>query len=141
MALNKTNRQLLGSSRGLQRLPYLASALLQISIPAEVKQLHQQDSWLRGTGRSSKTLIKYPDLRIVLVSMKANTRMKDHKTKARIAILTVAGHIRLHLPDATVELPAGHLLALEAAVAHDVEALKQSVFLLTISWPKDEHRD
>jgi hypothetical protein len=73
--------------------------------------------------------------------MKANTRMKEHKTVARIAILTVAGHIRLHLPDATVELPVGHLLALEGAVAHDVEALKQSAFLLTISWPKDKHGD
>jgi len=124
------------SSKDLQRLPQLASSLVQISIQEEVKQLHQQESWLRGTGRSSRTLVKYPDLRVVLVAMKANTRMKEHQTDARIAILTVAGHIRLHLPDATVELPAGHLLALDGAVAHDVEALKQSVFLLTIAWTK-----
>lgn len=137
MALpRKTSGQLRDGRRDLPRLPHLASALLQVSIPEEAKQLRQQESWLRGTGRSSKTLVKYPDLRIVLISMKANTRMKEHKTDARIAILTVAGHIRLHLPDATVELPAGHLLALDGAVAHDVEALKQSVFLLTISWPK-----
>ena len=139
MVPQKTTKQPPDSSRSLHRLPHLASALLQVSIPAEVKQLRQQESWLRGTGRSSKTLVKYPDLRIVLISMKANSRMKEHKTDARIAILTVAGHIRLHLADATVELPAGHLLALEGAVAHDVEALKQSVFLLTISWPKDKH--
>ena len=124
------------SSKDLPRLPQLASSLVQISIQEEVKQLHQQESWLRGTGRSSRTLVKYPDLRVVLVAMKANTRMKEHQTDARIAILTVAGHIRLHLPDATVELPAGHLLALDGAVAHDVEALKQSVFLLTIAWTK-----
>jgi quercetin dioxygenase-like cupin family protein len=103
------------------------------------KQLRQQESWLRGTGRSSKTLVKYPDLRVVLISMKANTVMKEHKTEARITILTVAGHIRLHLADATIELPVGNLLALDGAVAHDVEALKQSVFLLTISWPKNKH--
>lgn len=136
MAAQKTMFHISEKSRGLHRLPHLASALVQVSIPAEVKQLRQQESWLWGTGRSSKTLVKYPDLRVVLVSMKANTRMKEHKTDARIALLTVAGHIRLHLPDATVELPAGHLLALDGAVAHDVEALKQSVFLLTISWPK-----
>ncbi len=122
--------------KGLSRLPHLESSLLQVSIPEEVRQLRREESWLRGTGRSSKTLVKYPDLRIVLVSMKAHTRMKEHHTEARITVLTLAGHLRLHLADATVELPAGHLLALDAGVAHDVEALKQSVFLLTIAWPK-----
>jgi quercetin dioxygenase-like cupin family protein len=124
------------SRKSMQRLPHLASSLLQVSLPEEIKQLHQQESCLRGTGRSSKTLVKYPDLRVVLISMKANTVMKEHTTDAKITILTVAGHIRLHLADATIELPVGNLLALDGAVAHDVEALKQSVFLLTIAWHK-----
>jgi quercetin dioxygenase-like cupin family protein len=136
MALQKSVSKSRKSIKSMQRLPHLASSLLQVSLPEEVKQLRQQESWLRGTGRSSKTLVKYPDLRVVLISMKANTVMKEHKTEARITILTVAGHIRLHLADATVELPVGSLLALDGAVAHDVEALKQSVFLLTIAWHK-----
>ncbi len=139
MAPQKNVSQSCKSTSSMQRLPHLASSLLQVSLPEEVKQLRQQESWLRGTGRSSKTLVKYPDLRVVLISMKANTVMKEHKTEARITILTVAGHIRLHLADATIELPVGNLLALDGAVAHDVEALKQSVFLLTISWPKNKH--
>ena len=136
MALQKSVSKSRKSIKSMQRLPHLASSLLQVRLPEEVKQLRQQESWLRGTGRSSKTLVKYPDLRVVLISMKANTVMKEHKTEARITILTVAGHIRLHLADATVELPVGSLLALDGAVAHDVEALKQSVFLLTIAWHK-----
>jgi quercetin dioxygenase-like cupin family protein len=140
MALQKSVSKSRKSIKSMQRLPHLASSLLQVSLPEEVKQLRQQESWLRGTGRSSKTLVKYPDLRVVLISMKANTVMKEHKTEARITILTVAGHIRLHLADATIELPVGSLLALDGAVAHDVEALKQSVFLLTIAWHKKKHK-
>lgn len=140
MALQKSVSKSRKSIKSMQRLPHLASSLLQVSLPEEVKQLHQQESWLRGTGRSSKTLVKYPDLRVVLISMKANTVMKEHKTEARITILTVAGHIRLHLADATIELPVGSLLAIDGAVAHDVEALKQSVFLLTIAWHKKKHK-
>lgn len=34
-------------------------------------------------------------------------------------------------------LPAGHMLALERALPHDVEALEDSAFLLTIAWPED----
>lgn len=36
-----------------------------------------------------------------------------------------------------MDLPARHLLALEAGLRHDVEALEQSAFLLTIGWRDD----
>ena len=122
-------------SKDLPRLPQLASPLLKFNILSEVKELHQHDSWLRGTGRSSKTLAKYPDFRIVLISMKANTRMHEHQAAARISIHTLTGCVRLHLPEQAVDVPAGQLLALDCAVPHDVEALKESAFLLTVSWP------
>ena len=50
-------------------------------------------------GRSSKTLAKYPDFRIVLVLMKAATHMNEHKAEARISIQALVGRIRLHLPE------------------------------------------
>ena len=36
-----------------------------------------------------------------------------------------------------IDLPAGHMLALERALRHDVEALEDSAFLLAIAWPED----
>jgi hypothetical protein len=56
-------------------MPYLASPLMRFNLPKELRQLRSQQSWKRGTGRSSKTLAKYPDFHIVLLLMKANTRM------------------------------------------------------------------
>ncbi|MBI4443327.1 MAG: hypothetical protein HY649_08135 [Acidobacteria bacterium] len=99
--------------------------------------MRQEDSWLRGTGRSSKTLVKHPDLRIVLVLMKPNTVMHEHKANARISVQTISGHIRLRLSDRTVELPAGHLLTLDQCIPHDVEAVQESAFLLSLSWPPE----
>jgi hypothetical protein len=32
-------------------------------------------------------------------------------------------------------LPHGHLLVLDRALEHDLEALEESAILLTISWP------
>ena len=49
----------------------------------------------------------------------------------------IAGHIRMHVHDKVFDLPAGHLLALERALPHDVEALEDSAFLLTIAWPEE----
>ena len=123
------------SPYGLQRLPHLGSSLLQILIPNEVQSMWKEEAWQKDAGRSARTLVKYPDLRIVLVSMKAGTRFKQHKTSARFAILMLAGHVRLHLPNATVEVPRGELLALDRDVSHDLEAIRQSTFLLILARP------
>ena len=73
-------------SKALNRLPHLANPLLRFNLSDELRQLRSEDSWQRETGRSSKTLAKYPDFRIVLVLMKANTQMKEHHADARISI-------------------------------------------------------
>jgi quercetin dioxygenase-like cupin family protein len=113
----------------------LSRPLLQFDLISELDQLHQDDSWQQASGRSSKTLVKHPDLRIVLIAMKANTRMHEHTAAARISVHTLSGRIRLHLPKQVVELPSGQLLALDECVPHDVEAAEDSAFLLTLSWP------
>jgi quercetin dioxygenase-like cupin family protein len=115
----------------------LSGPLLQFDLAGELDQLHRDESWLHPTGRSSKTLVKHPDLRIVLIAMKANTRMHEHTAAARISVHSLNGHIRLHLPERVVDLPAGQLLVLDQCVPHDVEAAEDSAFLLTLSWPPE----
>lgn len=113
----------------------LSRPLLQFDLTSELDLLHQDESWKQAAGRSSKTLVKHPDLRIVLIAMKAKTCMHEHTAAARISVHTLSGHIQLNLPEQVVDLPAGHLLALDECVPHDVEAVKDSAFLLTLSWP------
>jgi quercetin dioxygenase-like cupin family protein len=112
----------------------LDTPILQCDLLVEIQSLHKEDAWLQGTGPSSKTLVKHSDLRIVLLAMRKSMSMHEHKTAARISVQTLTGHIRLRLPDRTVELPAGQLLVLDQCVPHDVEAEEDSAFLLTLSW-------
>ena len=112
----------------------LDTPILQCDLLEEIQSLHKEDAWLQGTGPSSKTLVKHSDLRIVLLAMRKKMSMHEHRTAARISVQTLAGHIRLRLPDRTVELPAGQLLVLDQCVPHDVEAEEDSAFLLTLSW-------
>jgi len=114
----------------------LNKPVLQFDLARELDQLHRDESWQQPAGRSSKTLVKYPDLRILLIAMKANTRMHEHTAAGRISVQSLDGHIRLHLPARVVDLPAGHLLALDHCVPHDVEAVEDSAFLLAIAWPE-----
>jgi len=132
-AQSKTIR---GSSAGHESIDgTLSGSVLRFDLAGELDQLHRDDSWLQPTGRSSKTLAKYADLRIVLIAMKANTRMHEHTAAGRISVHSLNGHIRLHLPEQVVDLPAGHMAALDQCVPHDVEATEDSAFLLTLSWP------
>ena len=122
----------------LNRLPGLAVPLLQIDLDQELQQLRREDSWHRETGRSSKTLAKYPDFRIVLILMKSGTRMRQHKAEGRISIQQLKGKVCIHLAERKVTASAGHLLVLDCGVLHDVEALEESALLLTISWRREK---
>jgi hypothetical protein len=121
----------------LNRLPELAISISQFDLRQEIRLLRQEESWQRGTGRSSRTLVKQQDFRIVLVLMKAKTRLTEHRANARISIQAVLGRITVHVPNQSkVELRVAGLLALDSAIPYDIEALRESAFLLTISWPR-----
>src|SRR5579863_1122809 len=123
----------------LNRLPELAEPVLQIDFERELQQLRQENSWQRETGRSSKTLAKYPDFRIVLILMKSGTQMRQHRAEGRISIQQLKGQVCIHLPNREVNVSAGQLLVLDCGVVHDVEALEESALLLTISWPSQKN--
>lgn len=112
----------------------LGTPILQCGLLQEIESLHKEDAWLQSTGPSSKTLVKHPDLRVVLIAMRKNMRMPEHKATATISVQTLAGHVRLRLPDRTADLPMGQLLVLDQGVRHDVEAVEDSALLLTMSW-------
>jgi quercetin dioxygenase-like cupin family protein len=114
---------------------HLTAPVMDFNLAKEIEQLQQEEAWLR-TGRNSKTLVKQPDFRVVLVALKAGRKLEEHEADGRISIQTLNGHVTLQLTDQSVELPAGHLLALDRGLRHAVEAVEESSFLLTISWPK-----
>lgn len=136
MAKNTAVHKPLESTSTLNRLPHLANRMLHFDLSDELRHLREEDSWTRGSGRSSKTLAKYPDFRIVLVLMKPNSEMKEHHADARISIQTIRGRVRVQLPDQVVELGGGELMCLESGIPHDVKALEESAFLITVSWPR-----
>jgi quercetin dioxygenase-like cupin family protein len=121
---------------GAIRLPGpLGNPMLAFDLNAEIERLRKEDAWQGG--RNSKTLVKHPDFRIVLTVLKREAGLHTHQAAGRISVQTLAGYIRMHVEGKVFDLPAGHLLALERALPHDVEALQDSAFLLTICWPED----
>lgn len=111
----------------------LAAAYLEFDLGREIEQLHHEPEW--ATGQNAKTLVKYDDFRVVLTALRAHARMPSHQTDGRISVQTIRGHILVRASGRTFDLPVGSLLALDRGLPHDVEALEESVLLLTIAWP------
>jgi len=109
----------------------LAAPLLTLDLTREIEKLRSEGRW--QSGHTAKTLAKYPDLRVVLIVVKASGRLAKHKTEGRISVHTLDGRIRFNAADRTLELAAGQMLTLEGGIPHEVEGIVDSAFLLTIA--------
>ena len=114
---------------------HLEGTFLQFDLGAEVDQLRREDG--SKTGQNAKTLVKYDDFRIVLITLEPGAHIPWHHTAARISIHAVAGRVRVGTDDRTFDMPAGSILALDRTLPHEIEALEQSALLLTIAWGEE----
>jgi len=131
------NRTAVKHRESMTRLPELASAVIKRNIGDELKKLESAPSWQRETGRSSETIVKYAEFRIVLVRMRQASYIDHHRAEGPFSVHVILGSLRLHLPeDRTEDLGAGELLTIERGVDYDVEALEECAFLLTLAWPE-----
>jgi len=116
----------------------VARSSLTFDLAAEVARLHTEESWRQGV-RNAKTLVKEPDLRVVVILLRQGARMEEHRAPGRITIQALSGRLRLQLLDQASDLEAGQILMLDPDIPHDVEAIEESAFLLTIAWPAKTH--
>ena len=114
----------------------MAAPYLEFDIARELEQLHRQAGW--QSGQNAKTLVKYR--RSADCADRLEGAFENSRASHRGADLDpdVAGHIQVRAQGRSFHLPAGGLLALGQGLPHDVEALEESAFLLTIAWPQRE---
>jgi quercetin dioxygenase-like cupin family protein len=110
----------------------LTGNFMMLDLNREIEQLRSEGRW--QSGHTAKTLVKYPDFRVVLIVMKTGGRLEKHRTVGRISVQTIEGKVRFSTADRSVELAPGQMLTLEHDISHDVEAITDNAFLLTIAW-------
>ncbi len=124
------------SPNALQPLPLtLTGPSAEFNLEQEAAELVRNPQWQTGIAR--KVLVQYPGLQITLRRMKAGAYIANHHNPGRISVQSVMGHIRMRADGKIFDLPKGAILVLDRAVTHDVEALEESAFLLTVALPED----
>lgn len=106
--------------------------LQSFDLGAEVARLREEDAF-RGGRRNSITLRKVEGMSVVLLVMGAGDRLEKHTAPGPISLTVREGRIRFSTPDGEVEAGPETLLACDAGVRHAVEAIEDSVYVLTIA--------
>lgn len=119
--------------KDMKTLQWLASALA-IDIDERIRALRTTREGMAGAARV--TLARYPDFRIDLITLGAGVRIGRHANPGLVSVQCVAGLIRMNVDGRDYSLPAGEALALGRGVGHDVEAVRDSAFLVTIAHPR-----
>lgn len=96
---------------------------------------HDRNADHAAAGKLTTPLLSLPGLRLVLVSMTAGAVWKEHSTPGRITVQPLRGEIRMRAGSNELALAPGRVAAFAANVKHDVEAVTDAAFLLTVARP------
>lgn len=113
----------------------LRAPWLSFSINSEIDKLKSEKAWLNGD-RNAVTLQKDKNLRVVLISLHKGVTLHEHKVEGPITLFVISGKINFFAGKDKVSADSNGFIVLDKAIPHDVEALEDSSFILTIIQPK-----
>ena len=114
--------------------PRFAPAPAAFDLASEAAALRASPGWAQH-GRAAKTLLRTPDVRVLLLALRANTVIPEHATNHAVLVQVIAGRVQLATPTSgATELVAPAMLFMPANVAHDLVAYDDSIVLVTLDW-------
>ena len=81
---------------------------------------------------AARTILREPDLRVVVIAMEAGATISEHQASDTAMLHVLHGQLRLRWNDRVVDLAADHVLPIERGLAHTVEAIAESAFVLVL---------
>ena len=106
--------------------------LVSIDVDDFIKKMKREPAWENGD-RNAMTIYKTSGMRIVLIALHKEAELKRHVTEGIISVQVLDGKINFTTDDKEVEIEKGQMITLHKGIYHQVKALKESVFLLTIA--------
>jgi quercetin dioxygenase-like cupin family protein len=83
-------------------------------------------------GHNAITLCNAASLRLVLLTMHAGSQLQEHDTFAPIALHVISGRVRFTTANEALELSSKMVVTLDGGISHRVEAMEDTVCLLTL---------
>ncbi len=106
--------------------------LVSMDIPEFIKQLKSEATW-KNSDRNAMTVYKTNGMRIVLIALHQDAMMQKHTAEGIISVQVLEGEILFSTDDRSVVIRNGEMIALHKGLPHSVKAIKEAVFLLTLT--------
>lgn len=113
-----------------QALRPSVGGMVSLNIMDEAARLKARPEW-SSEDRLAVSLVKDDALNILLMVLKKGARLAEHRTKGPIAVQVLSGSVRFSAGSKDAELASGSMAALDRNVVHELEALEESIVLLT----------
>jgi quercetin dioxygenase-like cupin family protein len=111
-----------------------AGDTLTFDVAEHIRAARASSALAAPTSHTAVTLVKRPDLRVVLLVLTAGARVATHRAGGSVSIHALDGRARVRVGGDSLELDAGRLVVLGANVEHDVDAIEASALLVTMAW-------
>jgi len=119
------------TQRGSLKGRTLKTPMLNFSIDKEIAQLKKETAWINGD-RNAVTLQKNSNLRVVLISLRKGATLHEQKVEGPITLFVLSGRMNFIAREEKIIVGNNEFIVLEKATPHDVEALGDTTFILTI---------
>ena len=110
--------------------------LVSIDIPEFIKELKNETAW-ETTDRNAITVYKTNGMRIVIIALHKDAELKKHNADGILSLQVLEGEINFNTDDQSLVLKKDQMLSLHKGLHHSVKAIKESVFLLTLTTSLD----
>jgi quercetin dioxygenase-like cupin family protein len=106
--------------------------LARFDIAAEIARLKEEPAWRSGS-RNAITLTKEHGLRVVLTVLHQGTWLHEHQASGPLTIQVLSGRLGVRAAGQSLTVAPGDVVALDRAVGHEVQAIEETAFLLTLA--------
>jgi quercetin dioxygenase-like cupin family protein len=110
----------------------LDQPMMSFAIPDEIERIRTGPQW-SASRKGSITLAKTDAIRVVLMVLSKGMVLREHEAEGSITVSVAQGSIRFDARGERLTLSSGGLLTLGGGIRHEVEALEDSAFVITIA--------
>jgi quercetin dioxygenase-like cupin family protein len=111
--------------------------LMAFSLTTEIAVLRAEDEY-QARDRSSRTLAKETDLRVLLSVLRAGAALDKQDGDARASVQVIEGEVTLSIEREAIRLRPGELAVVDRGQPWLLQAETDCAVLLTIAWPPDK---
>jgi len=101
-----------------------------VDIPSYIRQIREEKAWEKSD-RNGITVFKSDSITTVITVLQKGSAMRDSQTDEFLSVQVLDGNVRFSTPEGDIDAVKNQQITFHPQVRHSIEALSESIILLT----------